>query len=212
MSNVTLDGSVFKTSPAVRSLGDSYFNENTVQDIIAPGYDGIIIVAKDSYAKDYVNHFSQIGRIGIAVFGNTAAATSSNNTYVGKGEGDQLDDAIELGGDGLATISENTISQCLGVTLTDNTGSAGILVSTSWGNGTSGTITNDTSTDCLIGISMGVGIEDTSGVSASGNGFARNETHFPTIPSATVTITVRPSGSVQPTLYEIFLPMITHGT
>ena len=94
------------------------------------------------------NTFSNIGRIGVIAFGTgSTSSVISNNTFTGKGTGDWLDYAVEVGGGAQATISNNTISNNLGVASSDGSSSAGILVTTLYGAGSAANITGNNITN-----------------------------------------------------------------
>ena len=97
--------------------------------------------------------FSEIGRNGILA--DQCTGTYSGNTYVGKGTGNWLDYFIlsEYGDN--VTISNNNISNCLGIASVDNSGSCAIAV---WDDpGTQANITGNTMTNNSIGVAI-VGI------------------------------------------------------
>jgi hypothetical protein len=118
--------------------------------------------------------FTLIGRIGILLKGDGATAVLSGNSYTGKGEGDFLDYAIEIGAGGKATISNNTISDNRGVA-SDGSGSAGILVTDFYGTGTKADIDDNTITNCIKAIAVGYVETDNSVVNAVKNRFSGND-------------------------------------
>jgi hypothetical protein len=98
----------------------------------------------------------------------------TGNTYTGKGAIDCLDYGIEVGYGGTATITDNTITNCLGVASSDGSTSAAILVTTYYGSGTTATITGNTLTGNTGGIGVGYDDEDTSTVVAHYNDISEN--------------------------------------
>ena len=173
LSNVTLDGDgnlyggVRYTAPGTGTLDNNIF-----KNIVFPSYTGIGVVV---YADDVVvsnNIFTNIGRVGIWVGADNVLVTG--NTYAGKGEGDWLDYGIEVGYGGVATITDNTITNCKGVASSDGSTSAGILVTTYYGSGTTATITGNTLTGNTGGIGVGYDDEDTSTVVAHYNNINGN--------------------------------------
>jgi len=123
--------------------------------------------------------FSGIGRIGIYFYAAAGELTGtiSNNTYTGKGAGNFLDYFVDIEG-GTVTISNNTISNCLGVAIPDGSTSAGINVATYRNLGTTATITGNTVSDCSYGINVGIDSVDLSMVTANNNNLAGNTCGF----------------------------------
>jgi hypothetical protein len=100
----------------------------------------------------------------------------SGNTYTGKGAGDWLDYALDISAGAVVTVEGNVISNCLGVASSDGSTSAGILVTTYYGPGTTATITNNEITGCSGGIHVGYDASDTSDVEAHYNSITGNTT------------------------------------
>ncbi len=119
------------------------------------------------------NTFSNIGRIGI-YFRNTTNVVVDGNTYTGKGDGDWLDYGIELEQGSVAEIMNNTISNCTGVA-SDGSTSAGVLMTTYFGSGTTGNIHDNVFQDNSTGIAVGYDGTDTSSCTATGNTFTGND-------------------------------------
>jgi hypothetical protein len=115
--------------------------------------------------------FTNIGRIGVLVKGTLATATIGGNTYTGKGPGDWLDYAFEVGAGGHAVITGNSVTGNRGETSNDHSTSAGVLVSTYWGAGTEATIEDNTFTGNTSAIAVGYDGSDTSLVAAHRNRF-----------------------------------------
>lgn len=122
------------------------------------------------------NTFTNIGRVGTIFFG--AACTNGQfigNTYTGKGVGDFLDYAVEVGGGAVATISNNVISGNLGVASVDGSTSAGILLGTLYGAGTSASINNNSITGNTTGILQSMVDPSAASLTASNNDFSGND-------------------------------------
>ena len=180
LSNVTLNGSGYKVYQGIRDKGSGTIancNFNNIQyEPSGPAYYGQAMVI---FGNGNVNvagcTFTAIGRVGVLYYGATVTgSTFSNNTYTGKGTGNWLDYGVEVGAGAIATITGNTITNCLGVALVDNSTSAGILVSTYFGAGTTATITGNTLTGNTGGIAVGINPSDTSTVVAHYNSINGN--------------------------------------
>lgn len=136
-------------------------------DYTAMGGGSALDLDPDGYVKKCT--FTDIERVGVSVFG-VDQVYLQGNTYTGKGDGDYLDYAIEVGGGGVATIEKkNTITDCRGVASTDDSTSAGILVTTYFGLGTSATIKGNTISGNTTGIAVGYGDADASVVDVRSN-------------------------------------------
>lgn len=168
LSHVTLDGQGKNIMQGVRSFGNGVLDDVVVQNVAYPGYNGLGVVIFDQMTVSN-STFQNIGRVGIIVFGATATGTVTNNSYIGKGPGDWLDYAVEVGGGGHATITGNTISDCEGVAVSDGSTSAGILTTTYYGAGTAATVHNNFITGNTAAVAVGYDGSDTSGVVIAGN-------------------------------------------
>jgi len=171
LSNVTLDGEG-NLYGGVRYASTGTIDNNIIKNIVAPGYTGFGVV---DYGDDVIvsnNIFTNIGRVGVWVGGDNVLVTG--NTYTGKGAIDCLDYGIEVGMGGVATITGNTITNCLGVASSDGSTSAAILVTTYYEAGTTATITGNTLTGNTGGIGVGYDDEDTSTVVAHYNNINGN--------------------------------------
>jgi hypothetical protein len=89
----------------------------------------------------------------VFTFGSGVSSVITDCNYTGKGQGDWLDYAFEVGGGANVTISDNTITNCSG----DESGwsSAGILATTYYGTGTSVIITGNDISTSNFGIAIG---------------------------------------------------------
>ena len=179
LKNVTLDGSGYKIFQAIRSHGPSTIENNVIKNMLynpsGGNYEGRGIVVYDGFSSNILNNtLENIGRIGIFVFGAGTQAQVKGNTFTGKGTGNWLDYGIEVGGGGNANISDNTISNCLGVATVDGSTSAGILVTTYFAPGTIATITGNTISNSTTGIAVGYDGSDTSNVTAHQNNITGN--------------------------------------
>jgi len=163
----SLYGGVRYTAPGTGTLSNNIF-----KNIVYPGYAGIGVVVYADNVTVSNSAFTNIGRVGIWVGGDNALVTG--NTYTGKGAVDCLDYGIEVGFGGVATITDNTITNCLGVASSDNSTSAGILVTDYYGPGTEATITGNTLTGNTYGIAVGYLDTDASVVEANYNNISGN--------------------------------------
>ncbi len=173
--NVTLDGTGYNIYQAIRRNGAGLVvDQCTLQHIQYPGYNGVAVAAMGN-ASVTACTFTDIGRIGVILFGPTVTSgLVSGCTYTGKGPVDGLDYGIELGGGAVATITGNTITECTGVALSDGSGSAGVLVTTYFGAGTTGTLGNNFLADNSVGVYMGYDTADASTVTAFNNDLSNN--------------------------------------
>jgi hypothetical protein len=180
LSNVTLNGSGHQVWQGIRDKGSGTVancNFNNIQfNPSGSDYAGTAVVVFGNYNVVVTGcTFTAIGRVGVLYYGTgVTGSTFSNNTYTGKGTGNWLDYGVEVGAGAIATITGNTITNCLGVASVDNSTSAGILVSTYYGAGTTATITSNTLTGNTGGIAVGINPSDTSTVVAHNNNIAGN--------------------------------------
>jgi hypothetical protein len=171
LRNVVLDGGTFVVQQAIRNHGATTIDSVDFLNIRSTGYHAMAIISfggtipggmgKDSHgsgggASNVVVTgctFQQIGRIGVLVKGTASTALITGCTYTGRGTGDWLDYGIEVGAGGQATITGNTITNC--VNSTTAWGSAGILVTDAYGPGSAATVTGNTLTGNTEGIAVG---------------------------------------------------------
>jgi hypothetical protein len=176
LSHVTLDGQNKNIMQGIRSLGNGVLDDIAYKTVIYPGYNGVGVVI---FGQMTVSNstFQNMGRIGVIVYGATATGTITGNTYTGKGTGDWLDYAFEAGGGGKMTVTANTITNCKGVATSDGSTSAGILVTTFYGGGTTATIENNFITGNTGAVADGYDATDTSAVTVHDNDLSGNVTY-----------------------------------
>ena len=125
--------------------------------------------------------FADIERLGIILFSSAVTAGEvSGCTYTGKGAGDWIDYGVELGGGAVATLTDNTITSCTGVALSDGSNSAAVLVTDYYAPGTRGTLNGNFLNGSTMALAVGYASSDTSVVVAHGNDFSGNGYGTPT--------------------------------
>ena len=182
LSNVTLDGSGHKIWQAIRHHGSGTLNNvkftNIKYEASGPAYNGAGVEVLTSGNINVTNcEFTEMGRYGVQVGdGGAATGTISGNTYIGKGPGDWLDYAFEVGYGAHINILDNVVSNNQGVATSDGSGSAAISV---WDDpNTQATITGNTLTNNSVGIAIAVingGAADPSVVIGAGNVISRGD-------------------------------------
>lgn len=176
MSGVTLDGAGKSICHGIYDYALGTIQDINVKNIGCAQYYGRGIYLKNNATVRNVR-FENIERIGVFIWQGATAAVVDGVTYIGKGLGDHLDYGIELGNGGVATLTNNTISGNRGVASVDGSTSAGILVTTYFGPGTTATITGNTLTDNTDGIAVGFDGSDASVVTAHNNNLSGNTEH-----------------------------------
>ena len=182
LSGMTLDGTGRKVWQAIRDWGKGTISNCAFQNIkfeeSGPSYAGtaVAVFGEPDMNVDITGcTFSGIGRVGVLYFGSGVTdSTFGDNTYTGKGDGNWLDYAVEVGAGARVTITDNTISGNTGVASVDGSTSAGILVTTYYGDGTQATISGNDISGCANGIGVGYDASDTSVVTAHLNNLAGN--------------------------------------
>ncbi len=181
LSDVTFDGTGYKVWQAIRNKGSGSVTDvafDTIQyQASGSPYQGMAIAAFGDGPVDVSNStFTNIGRVGVLYFGTgVAGSTFSGNTYTGKGDGDFLDYALDISAGATVDVTGNTISANRGVASSDGSASAGILVSTLFGGGTSATITGNTISNSTTAVDSGYDGDDTSTTVIVDNTFTDNE-------------------------------------
>ena len=181
LSGITFDGSGNKIYQAFRwkgngSVVDCIFTDLQF-DASGPYYNGVAIAAFENGTVDVIGcRFEQIGRVGVLYFGaGVVDAQFMGNTYIGKGDGDWLDYALDISAGAQVDVVLNEIRDNRGVASVDGSESAGILVTDLYGPGTAAWITLNTITDNTIGIAAGYDETDASSVVARYNSIVGNE-------------------------------------
>ncbi len=174
LSRVTMDGSDRLVWQGIRHRGEGTikrvkfteieFNEST-------NYAGTAVAAFGTGPVDvYKCYFKEIGRVGVLYFGTGVNGSNFKyNRYTGKGDGDWLDYGVEFGGGAQGIVKYNKISGNRGVNSVDGSTSAGILVTTFFGAGTTATIKKNLIYRNSTGIFVGFNNQDTSVVDVRQN-------------------------------------------
>lgn len=173
LKNVTLDGAEKSISIGLLSHGTGVIDNNIIKNMVYPGYAGRGIALYGTTTTVSNNIIQNFGRIGIFTYG-TSTPVISNNTITGKGEGDHLDYAVEVGGGSNAIINNNNLSNCKGIA-SDHSTSAGILGTTTYGTGSSATISNNYIHNNHLGMAFGYSTGDTTSIILNSNSFADND-------------------------------------
>ena len=182
VSDITFDGNDQLIWQAFRHNGSGTFDNVEFTDIqfnaIGPGanYAGTAIAVFGGGAGQNVDvtnsSFSDIGRVGVLYFGADVSGTFSGNSYTGKGPVDGLDYALDINAGANVVVTGNTVSNNLGQASSDGSPSAGFLVTTQAGPGTTVTFADNTFTNNTGGIAVGFDANDTSNVTiGTGNTF-----------------------------------------
>jgi len=173
LNKVTLDGSGKNILAGIFSKGHGIIENSIFNNIHYAKYAGIGIELFGSDMTISKNSFNNIERIGV-FNGNNTDSKITGNVYTGKGEGDWLDYAFEVGRGSKADISGNTVSKNRGIA-NDGSTSAGILVTSYYGPSSSqATITGNKISKCTDGIAVGYDTNDTSVVVAHKNKLSEN--------------------------------------
>jgi hypothetical protein len=182
LQDIRFDGAGSKLYQAVRSYGTGLIKGCTFDNIqynaSGPNYQGIAVVGYGNLTVQK-SVFKNIGRVGISLFGpHVDNGSISENEFIGKGEGNWLDYAVELGGGAKANILNNVISDNKGVAEVDRSGSAGILITTYFseeGDQTTAIIKDNVITNSTIGIAVGYAASDFSKATIVDNHFSQLE-------------------------------------
>ncbi|MFL5341736.1 MAG: FG-GAP-like repeat-containing protein [Gemmataceae bacterium] len=164
MSGLTLDGSGHLVGDALRFVVGS--NGGNVSGMafkniaLTPtDYDGFGLNIKSGTVNVTNSTFTNIGRIGAQYTNAGTTGQFSGNTYTGKGTGDQLDYAVEVGDGANVVLSGNTVTNNKGIAA-DGSESAGFLVDTAGAPGTVATIIGNSLHDNQYGFFVGIQFPD----------------------------------------------------
>lgn len=181
LSDVTMDGAGYDVYQAIRSKGQGNIDNVAFKNIgynpSGPNYQGVAVAAFGTGPVNITNStFENIGRIGALYFGSTlSGSVFADNTYTGKGSGDFLDYALDISAGAQVDVLRNTITNNLGVASSDGSASAGILVSTFFGGGTTANLQNNVITGNSNGVAIGFNSTDTAEVTARNNDLSGND-------------------------------------
>lgn len=163
ISDLSFAGDGRQVYQAFRIRGTATLQDVDVSTIRFGTYQGSAIVAFGDGPVSVVGcRFQDIGRIGVLLFGSTVAGSVVNdNVFFGKGAGDHLDYGLEISAGATATVTGNWFSAARGVAAVDDSVSGAILVTTTFGAGTSVTATANQFVDNSFGILSNSGDEST---------------------------------------------------
>ena len=173
ISDLKIDGGSHQIWQAIRHQGSGTIENvafSNIQYNPSSTYQGIAVaVFGDGSDVDVLNStFDNIGRVGVLYYGPNVTGDFTGNTYTGKGEGNFLDYAVEVGNGAEVLVEGNTISNNLGISESDGSLSAGILVTTFYGEGSTATIRDNTFENNGQGVAVGYDEADTSDVTFEG--------------------------------------------
>jgi hypothetical protein len=194
LSNVVMDGNGAKMFQGLRNHGLTIIDQVDFRNIVTTvsPYYGVAVLnfggtipggaGSDTHKTGgaasnlIVNNctFQNIGRIGVVTKGTGANSNISENSYTGKGDGNFLDYAFEVGAGGSANIKRNSVSANRGVATSDGSTSAGMLVTDYYGSGSNAVINGNIITNNSVGIAAGYSATDASAIVAHYNKFSGN--------------------------------------
>jgi len=176
LQDVVLDGGGHQIYQGIRATGGGSLTRCDLRNMVYPTYSGLGLAAFGDFDWSITDcTFTNMGRLGMLLFGTGLTATTvSGCTYTGKGDGDWLDYFIDLGAGAQATITGCTVTGCTGVAESDGSTSAGIMVTTLYGDGSTGLITDCVVTGNSCGIAAGYDENDIAVVTAHGNDLSGN--------------------------------------
>jgi hypothetical protein len=187
IKDMTIDATGFDTYTALRFQSSGLINNVAFNEIkhSASQYLGIAVQVQNGNVDVSNSMFTNIGRIGVHYRSGVLPAavisgTYSDNMYVGKGDGDFLDYALDVSGGTTIIIQDNEISNNTGEAVSDGSTSAGILVTSffptpSDTSPNNVTITGNSLHDNTAGIAVGFNPMDISVVSATENNIFNND-------------------------------------
>lgn len=169
------DGNSIAISQAFRHKGTGKFVNCTFRDIRFEDYVGTAIVAFGGNVDVDRCAFTDIERVGVLFFDTGITnAKCINSSFLGQGNGDQVNYGVEVNAGAVVEIRGNSFEDYSGIASTDDSTSAGVLVTSEGGTGTAATLTDNVFTDCTFGLAVGFLVTDTSLVDAQNNQFEGN--------------------------------------
>ena len=197
LQNVILDGAGRKVFFGIYAEGTGRIENCEIRHIgfdpekgYADGsYMGIALRLFNNWTVTH-NFIWDIQRVGIHVNGTETEYKITDNIYIGKGEGDWLDYGIEVERGAFALVTNNVVSECLGVALSDGSTSAGIYATTFFGGfatTTTALLYDNTVYNNTDGIAVGYDAADTAIVIAHDNYIFNNNMGISST-SSTVTV------------------------
>lgn len=169
------DGNSIAISQAFRHKGTGKFVNCTFRDIRFEDYVGTAIVAFGGNVDVDRCTFTEIERVGVLFFDNGITnAKCINSSFLGLGNGDQVNYGVEVNAGAVVEIRGNSFDDYSGIATGDDSTSAGVLVTSEGGAGTTATLADNVFTDCTFGLAVGFLVTDTSLVDAQNNQFEGN--------------------------------------
>jgi len=178
VSNLTFDGSGYHIYQAIRANDAEFLNLNNIsfKDISYDDlYLGFAVAYMDTAGTINNISFENIQRVGLTLYYGNSNLNVANLSYKGKGDGNWLDYAIEVGGGGHLNLEGADISNCRGVASSDGSTSAGILVTTYFGAGSTANIENTNFKNNTLGLAVGYDSSDSSIVNIHNSDFSNND-------------------------------------
>ncbi len=209
LSHLTMDGTGYLIFQGIRYRGSGSIDHVTFTEIkyneSGSTYNGVAVTAMgDENVNIAHSTFSEIGRVGVIYYQTgITGSTFHGNTYTGKGPGDWLDYALDISAGAVVNVTNNIVSNNYGVASSDGSTSAGYLVTTYFGPGTTADFSNNDIINNSTGIFAGYDGTDTSSVTAHNNCFTGNdEGIYSTAPTVDATLNSwgDASGPYHPTL------------
>lgn len=197
MSQVELDGTGYLVWQGIRTTGGGTYDyvdfHNITYQASGSPYNGTGIAAFGAQNVTITNcDFAGMGRVGALLFGaGLTGSVFSDNTYTGKGDGDWLDYAGDISAGAVVTTNGNTITNCTGVAVSDGSTSAGFVITTYFGPGTTAMLEGNHFEGCTSGIALGYDASDASTLTVTnGNVFLGNDYGILTSAAAGISLTV----------------------
>jgi hypothetical protein len=213
LKDMTLDANGINTKYAVVFKDDGSVTNVGFNEIKHSGWSvgyGIAVQVLDGDVDVTGCTFTNIGRIGVhyragVISGAVISGTFDGNTYTGKGAINGLDYALDISGDATVTVTNNTITNCLGVASSDGSTSGAVMATTFFpylqNLPNNVTIENNILTGNTAGVVVGYDENDASNVTVHNNDLSGNTNGVSSIVK-TVNATCNWWGSTDPTAVE----------